>query len=137
MKKLSCLLFILLTLLLSGCSNDYKKYLAENTDTVIITIYGLTGELAKKEVIKTIKQTAAVLKVINFISDKKAPAYKCGYSGSIDFFKNGKSLLTEKMEFNLLTQCSYIAFLVDGKLKLKKLTIAGIKYLRNLATKKE
>lgn len=112
-----------------------KKYLIKNTDTIKISFYAYKS--ARKDVKNSfeISSKDEIKKIIDFISGKKAPFYKGSYHGSIDFLRDGKSLLEEKMEFNLHDSMRHIVYIYKKKLYSKKLTEKGISHLEDLQKK--
>lgn len=115
--------------------SDYKKYILKNSDSAEIKFYAYKE--ARTDIKKqfTFKTKEEIKKILDFISDKTAPFYKGGYNGSIDFLKNGKSILEEKIEFNLSKDMRHIVFLYKKKLYSRKLTENGIKFLNELSNK--
>jgi len=66
------------------------------------------------------------------ISAKKAPAVKCGYHGTVQFFAKGKPLFSEPAAFNVNPKCQHVAFLYKEKVQRRVLLNEGANYLRDL-----
>lgn len=139
MKTKLIILISMVLLLSSGFIfnplSDFKKNILKNSNSAEIKYYAYKEartDIKKQFTFKTKKE---IKKILNFISDKSAPFYKGGYNGSIDFLKNGKSILDEKMEFNLSKDMKHIVFSYKKKLYSRKLTENGIKFLNELSNK--
>lgn len=118
-------------MLISSCVNIDLKANFRDADTIIISFYGFKeNELNKEYLILEFTSKEEIAKIINFISKIPAPLYKCAYQGAIDIFKNGESILNEKMEFNISEDCQHIIFIYNTKLISRKITNDGINFLR-------
>jgi len=138
--KIKFSLIIIILILSSGFIfnpiSEFKNNVLKNSNSAEIKFYA--HKEARTDIKKqfTFKTKEEIKNILSFISDKSAPFYKGGYNGSIDFLKNGKSLLDEKMEFNLSKYMGHIVFSYKKKLYSKKLTGSGLKYLQELSNKK-
>jgi len=81
---------------------------------------------------RTVTYQPQVWLITGTISDKKAPALKCGYHGTIQFFAKNKPLFAEPAAFNLNPECQHIAFLHKGKVERRVLLNEGASYLKDL-----
>jgi hypothetical protein len=110
-----------------------KKYLAENTDSVEIRIYGMRqDELDKNLLVEKVSNINEIKKIIDFISEKPAPSYKCAYHGSIAFLKKDTEIMENRIEFNLHPDCRHMVFIYEKKLYSRDISEAGFKYLDRL-----
>jgi hypothetical protein len=131
-KNIFIISFILLN---SSCCflNINKNDNLNQADMVRISFYSWEEEdESLNENYKSIELTKKdeINFVLGFISNQDAELAKCLYHGSIDFFKNGKSILENKMEFNLYPGCQYIVFIKNDRLYSKKLTVQGVNFLK-------
>lgn len=127
MKNVLKITLLFLTILLCSCDNSIKASLDKQiagTDMVKLYFYDKTGKLTNKNNIVTIQDKDIVSKLQQSITDETAPENKCGYTGSMEFFKAGKSILTT--EFNTMPECSYIIFRVKDNMYSKKLSPESI-----------
>lgn len=115
-----CLVF------LSGCSSDFLDILKEQTDRIVISLYNDQNSRIE------ISGKSAVTETVGFVSEKQAPAYKCGYHGSMTFYSENTPLLEEDAEFNISPECRHIVFLYNNTLFFRELTEDGVRYLQNL-----
>ena len=67
-----------------------------------------------------------------FISNEKAPLFKCGYNGSITFYVKDKEILEDNAEFNLNNSCRHIVFMHKGELYSFKISEKGFVFLNNI-----
>jgi len=107
MKNIFKLSFILLAILFCSCGDSIKGSLDKQlagADMIKIYFYDKNGKLTGKENIITIEDKEIIGKLTQAISDETAPDYKCGYTGSMEYFKAGKSVLNT--EFNVMPECS-------------------------------
>jgi len=82
--------------------------------------YDKSGNLTNKNNIITIQDKDIINKLLNAITDETAPEYKCGYTGTIEYFKENKSILVG--EFNSMPECSHIIFRLKKDMYSKKLS---------------
>lgn len=103
--------------------------LLDEVSQVTIVVYTKGGK--KVEVLAT-KEKRVVNQLTTFITSKKAPLYKCGYSGEITFY-TAKGIIAG--EYNHSTDCGHIVFLINGELVSRRLSEEGLNYLKKLADK--
>jgi hypothetical protein len=129
-------ILIIFASLLISC--DSIKPVFEKADYVEITLYGrLPDKIDHKYKTITIKNRNEITMIAGYITRDDAPLYKCGYTGSILFLKNGSrsSNVLFDAEFNLAYGCRHIIFFQKGELISKRLSDEGIKYLGELYRK--
>lgn len=129
-------LFAFASLLTSSCLNSKTQFCKE-TDRVVVSFYAKADEggIDRSYLVKEFTEKTDIDKFCDVISSSNAPNYKCAYSGSIDYYKNGVSLLDEKAEFNLNPDCTHIVFIFKEKMYSKKLTKKGIEFLNSFYKK--
>ncbi|HEX38052.1 MAG TPA: hypothetical protein ENG70_04235 [Candidatus Cloacimonetes bacterium] len=135
MKRIFLLPGIMVILLLGCDSVDYamKLYVQNNTDRIEILLYQKSQEKGQQPLMaRTFSDPANITKVLGFISNKRAPLYKCGYTGSIIFLGEANSFVVQKMEFTAESGCEHIVFTYEGELFSRQLTEEGIAFLDSL-----
>jgi len=127
MKKISIIFTLIAAVVLCSCGDSIQKSLDKQlagSDMIKIYFYDKNGKLTGKENIITIEDKDIVAKLTRAITDETAPEYKCGYTGSMEFFKAGKSVLNT--EFNIMPECSHIIFQIKANMYSKKLSPESI-----------
>ena len=127
------LILILSIFIISSCCllNINKSDILTQADMVRISFYAYEDEKLNENY-QSIELTKKeeISHILSFISNSNAKFYKCGYHGSIDFLKNGKSILEEKMQFNLSSGCKHIVFIKNDHLYSKRLSEEGVIFLK-------
>jgi len=131
MKRLIILNIFLSLFILSSCSNSivssFKKELKDSDKIKIYFYKNDTSKSGKFESIVNIDDKSEIQNFINCISEKDEPFYKCGFTGSIEFFKNNLSIIN--MEFNVQPGCRHIIFKFRDTMFSKDITDDGIKLI--------
>lgn len=115
---------ILSSFALTSCS----QAIVDEAYKADITLYSTEG---KKTLAVSTKEPDEVARLSRFVSGKKAPMFKCGYSGKITFYQKG-----DFVEGEYSHSCGHIVFELDGELVSRYLTKEGVAYLKKLAEKK-
>lgn len=128
MKSILFVNIIFLYFLISSCTDSivtsFKKTI-KDTDKVKIYFYNSdTSKIGKYESIVNIDDKDDIQKIINSISEEDRPFYKCGFTGSIECFKNKVSLIN--MEFNVRPDCRHIIFNFRETMFSKNISDEGI-----------
>jgi hypothetical protein len=128
------LLIFILSFILFSCDNsveDKLEDITENSDKVEIFFYnGMESNIDDKSKIVVISDKNEIERIMKFVSSEDTPEYKCGYNGSISFFKENVLLL--EMEFNIEVQCNHFSFILNSAIFYKEMTGEGRSYLENL-----
>ncbi len=124
MKNIFKITILFLVILFSSCEEDsirasLDKQLA-GADMIKLYFNDRTGKPIGKDNIITIQDKEITGKLIQAITDETTPEYKCGYTGTIEYFKENRSILTG--EFNSMPGCSHIVFRLKKNMHSKKLT---------------
>jgi len=138
MKKILLFLGIMVILLIGCDSVDYamKLYVKENTDRIEILIYQKTQEKGRQALLVTsFSDSTNIKRLLDFITRKKTPFYKCGYTGSIVYLGGANSYVVQKMDFNTQLGCEHIVFTYKDELHSRHLTDEGIAFLDSLYQK--
>lgn len=131
MKKAVLIMTLLVMgILLGACGSTraFKNYVKSRANGGEIKIYARNTK-NKKEVIYRIKEKEISM-ILSFVTDEEAPAYKCGYTGTIDFYNDGKSILEDKVDFN--AGCGHAVISYGGSVLLRKLSPKGIQFFEKL-----
>ena len=127
MKNILKITLLFLTVIFCSCDDSIKASLDKQlsgTDMIKLYFYDKTGKLTNKNDIITVQDKDIIAKLQQAITEETAPENKCGYTGSMEFFKAGKSLLTS--EFNTMPECSHIIFRLKNNMYSKKLSPESI-----------
>ena len=131
MNRLIILNIFLSLFIYSSCSNSivssFKKELKDSDKIKIYFYKSDTSAAGKFESIVNIDDKNEIQNFINCISEQDAPFYKCGFTGSIEFFKNNLSVIN--MEFNIKPDCRHIIFKFRETMFSKDITDDGIKLI--------
>jgi hypothetical protein len=123
MKNIFKVTLLFLVIIFCSCDESIKSSLdkqLKGTDMIKLYFYDKTGKLTNKNNIITIQDKDIINKLMQGIADETAPEYKCGYTGTIEYFKENKSILTG--EFNSMPECSHIVFFLKKNMHSKKLS---------------
>jgi hypothetical protein len=136
MRKFFVLVFLIL---FSGCDDSIKTSLDKQLagvnkvkiyfTNVVPTQESFKDTLAEQKAIITITNQDTVNLLAQSITDETSEFYKCGYTGTIEFFKDNISI--SNMQFNLMKECNHIVFRVKDNIYSKKLSDKGIEILNN------
>jgi hypothetical protein len=99
-------------------------------DTVDIVFYGRTKGGALRRPLTVTDRKKVLLFSKSFAGTESAPLYKCGYTGSIIFYRSGKKILST--EFNLSEECAHFVSMEGEKLISRKIRTEGLKLLRDM-----
>lgn len=128
-------LFLLLSsiglLSCSGGGSAIHKQLA-GADSVVIQFNAPQTNLVEKTISATDK--VAIKKLIQFVDGKPGEAYKCGYSGNLQFFTQGK--LAADFSFNYEEGCRHFIQLKDDQLQPTVMSNEAADFLKSLAAGK-
>lgn len=131
------LLFAILLLLFNSCSDEERSLLMKelkDCDRVKIYFYKDGGSTPGGDnMIFTIDSKDTIQMFLDGISDESTPKLKCGYNGSIEFFRGGESV--KNMEFNLMPECRHIVFSAKQNYFSKRLNDKGLILLNSYKDK--
>lgn len=136
-NKIIYYVFLLTVFSLTGCDESVKNSVdkqLKDVNKVKIYVFEKGKEtITNSENVITIQNPDTVNMLKGSISDSPADFYKCGYSGSIEFFKDNESI--SNMSFNIQPDCNHIVFRVKDRMMSRKLTDQGINLLNNYCKK--
>jgi hypothetical protein len=137
------ILIVLFTVIFFGCGESIKSSLDKQlTGIDKIKIYFTNivpnkdnsketskDTLAEQKAIITITNQDTVNMLVQSITDETSEFYKCGYTGTIEFFKDHASV--SNMQFNLMKECNHIVFRMKDNMYSKIISPQGIEILNN------
>lgn len=131
MKKF---LFLIILIAFVGCGDSIKSSLDKQLMGVDKVKIYFTNTMSKdtateQRAIITITNQDTVNMLAQSITDETSEFYKCGYTGTIEFFKDNISI--SNMQFNLMNECNHIVFRVKDNIYSKKISPQGIELLNN------
>lgn len=123
MKNIFKAALLFFVLIFCSCEDSIKASLDKQisgTDMIKIYFNDKMGKPIGKDNIVTIQDKEIIAKMMQAITDETSPEYKCGYTGTIEYFKENKSILVG--EFNSMPECSHIIFRLKKDMYSKKLS---------------
>ena len=127
-------IFILLVLIITACNKPNKKIeeRINATDSVAINFFkgdGTTDTVVKVKIIKDKKIVSQLAQLIG--TAQASPNIKCGYDGSLHFFKG--NIVAQDIDFRMnAVDCSYFTFKQEGQLTATKLSAQAKLLLESL-----
>ena len=123
MKTVFRISLMFLVVIFCSCGDSIKSSLDKQiagTDMIKLYFYDKTGKLTNKNDIVTVEDKEIIAKLTQAITEETTSDNKCGYTGTMEYFKSGKSLLSA--EFNSMPECTQIIFLMKKNMYSKKLS---------------
>lgn len=110
------ILALLLALALFACNNTNKVFIEKVTDadSVAINYYTGDGRMDTVVAVKVLRSKEQMAQLTQFIGKKATDQYKCGYDGSLHYFKRGVVLQDVDFRMNDV-QCMHFSFLLNGQ----------------------
>ena len=109
--------FLSVAIAFAACnqSNEKIKERMVNADSVAINYFKGDGTMDTVVKVKIIRDKKVINQLANLIAAKKGEAnYKCGYDGTVHFFKMNSVI--QDMDFNMNdAKCMYFSFMQEGK----------------------
>ena len=118
MKNLGLLILVLPVLFaLSSCNKANKRIKERITksDSVAINYFSGDGTIDTVVAIKVVRDSKKMEQLVNYIAERSEEGnYKCGFDGSLHFFKMNKVI--QDIDFRMNEKgCMYFTFVLDGK----------------------
>ncbi|MBN1633482.1 MAG: hypothetical protein JW917_04880 [Ignavibacteria bacterium] len=129
--SISILLAICFVILFSCADTEIEIFQKEVKDADKIKIYfydSTTGKIGSPDRIFTIENKEEIEKYKDLFTDEEVPQNKCGYTGLLEFFSKGKTIIST--EFNLNPECRHIVLTLRGRAFSKKLSNEGLNLLK-------
>lgn len=118
-------------IILQSCSLNVTailQNLLKETDEIKIYLNKKSLE-DKNNAVIVINSKDTIQSILNSITDKEAGKRRCEYTGSLEFFHNGVSLMN--MEFSLTNECPVVVFQYKGTIFRKIISQEGVQLLKN------
>jgi hypothetical protein len=132
MKNLFCLLSIVFVLASCNQTNEKLKERISNSDSVAIKFYKGDGTIDSVVAVKIFRDSKTVNQLANLIAERNSSEkFKCGYDGSIHFFKMNS--VVQDIDFKMNdANCMYFSFLQEGKMQVTLLSPQAKQLLESL-----
>lgn len=126
---LACMLF-----LFAACSrpNTKIKERISNADSIAINFFKGDGTMDSVVAVKIVRDKKVIEDLSTMISASSAkPKIKCGYDGSLHFFKN--NMVIQDIDFRMNdAACMYFTFKQEGELKASVLSPSTYQLLKKI-----
>ncbi len=119
------LIFAILTLLVSSCSQSKISDIIDHTSAMEIRFTDSTGYVTG---IYKSNFSGEINMLNKYFTGDEVPEYKCGYDGKI--ILKGKD--TTEVDFSVQNKCQHISFMLDGTVYNEDISLEGIGYLKKL-----
>lgn len=118
---------------LVACNQPHKAFLEKvaGADSVAINYFRGDGRQDTVVAVRLVSNQQQVQQLTTFIGGSSAELYKCGYDGSLHYFKRGAVLQDVNFRMND-AQCMHFAFVLDGRLHSTRLSAAARQLLESL-----
>lgn len=125
---------VALVFILTACNSTNKKIKEKisNTDSIVINYFRGDGSMDTVIAVKIVRDKKQIEQLVNLISASSAkPNLKCGYDGSLHFFK--KNMVVQDIDFRMNEPaCSYFSFRQEGNIAATILLPEAKQLLENL-----
>ena len=127
-------IFVALVFILTACNSINKKIKEKisNADSIVINYFKGDGSMDTVIAVKIVRDKKQIDQLSNMISASSAkPNLKCGYDGSLHFFK--KNMVIQDIDFRMNEPaCSYFSFKQDGNIAATILSPEAKQLLENI-----
>lgn len=108
---------LLFALAFSACNNTNQAFITKvaDADSVAINYYRGDGRMDSVVAVKIVKDKVQMGQLTAFVGGKGTDQYKCGYDGSLHYFKRGVVLQDVDFRMNDV-QCMHFSFSLNGQL---------------------
>src|SRR5262245_60074955 len=106
-----------------ACNKSNKAFIDKvaNADSVAINYFTGDGRVDSVVAVRVIKDKQQIAHLTTYIVGASTSEYKCGYDGSLHYFKNG--VVLQDVDFRMNdAQCMHFSFLLDGKVQATTLS---------------
>jgi hypothetical protein len=130
---MKCIICSLAILVLLSCNNTNKAFTekVKDADSVAINYFKGDGSMDSVVAVKIIKDKQQLEKLTAFIASPGTENYKCGYDGSLHYFKKGMVLQDVDFRMNDV-QCMHFSFVLNGELFAAKLSAEAKQLLESV-----
>jgi hypothetical protein len=132
MKNVCYLLGMVLVLTSCNQTNEKLKERISHSDSVAIKFYKGDGTIDSVVAVKIFRDSKTVNQLVNLIAERNSSEkFKCGYDGSIHFFKMNS--VVQDIDFKMNdANCMYFSFLQEGKMQITLLSLKAKQLLESL-----
>jgi len=129
---LRSLLFLSASVLFFSCkSSTGIKESVSDSDSAAINFYKGDGNMDTVVHVAILRNKKEIENLANFIESGATENFKCGYDGSLHFFKN--NAVTKDIDFRMNdAACMHFSFILKGKLYSTKLSPTAKEFLQSL-----
>jgi len=129
---LRSLLFLSAAALFFSCKNSTGiKEVALDADSAAINFYRGDGSMDTVVHVAILRNKKEIETLADFIESGATENFKCGYDGSLHFFKN--NAVTRDIDFRMNeADCMHFSFILRGKLYSTKLSSAAKEFLQSI-----
>jgi hypothetical protein len=120
-------------LVLFSCNNTNTAFIekVKAADSIAINYFKGDGSMDTVVAVKIIKDKQQLEKLTSFIASSGTENYKCGYDGSLHYFKKGMVLQDVDFRMNDV-QCMHFSFMLNGQVFATKLPAEARQLLESL-----
>ncbi|UEG50460.1 hypothetical protein LK994_03090 [Ferruginibacter lapsinanis] len=130
----NCFLLLLIICCLVACKRTNSKLKEQiiASDSVAINYFTGDGKMDTVTAVKIISDKKIIAQLVDMISAKKQSIVgKCGYDGSLHFFKN--NVVIQDVDFRMNeANCMQFSFMQEGKLAATTLSPEARQLLENI-----
>ena len=128
-------LFIILVIFSSCTWSTGIKELVSNSDSAAINFFKGDGTMDTVVHVAILRNKKEIDNLANFIESGTTENLKCGYDGSLHFFKN--NMVIKDIDFRMNdSKCMNFYFVMNGKSYTTKLSAAAKQFLQSLMPNK-
>ncbi len=132
MKNSLVLLIVIIGLFACNNTNEKLKERITNSDSVAINYFKGDGSIDTVVAVKIIRDKNAINELATLIAAKKTSGnFKCGYDGSLHFFKMNSVIQDIDFKMND-ADCMHFSFSQEGKPMATKLSAEAKQLLESL-----
>jgi len=132
MKKSLVLLSVVIALAACNNSNEKIKERITGSDSVAINYFKGDGSIDTVIAVKIIRDTKTINELATLIAAKKSSGnFKCGYDGSLHFFKMSRVIQDVNFKMND-ANCLHFSFPQEGKITATRLSPEAKQLLESL-----
>ncbi len=109
--------WLLAVIVLFSCNNTNTAFIqkVKDADSIAINYYKGDGSMDTVAAVKIVKDKQQIEKFTRFIASAGTENFKCGYDGSLHYFKKGMVLQDVDFRMNDV-QCMHFSFMLNGEL---------------------
>lgn len=109
-------------MILLSCNNTNKAFIekVKDADSIAVNYFKGDGSMDTVAAVKIIRDKQQMKQLSSFVAASGTENFKCGYDGSLHYFKRGMVLQDVDFRMNDV-QCMHFSFMLNGKLFATKL----------------